>query len=221
MMPDVQLTIDHAAVFLFALSGAWAAIQRQYDFIGVFTLALVTGVGGGILRDTVFIQQGTPAFLRDPEYLWAVVGATVLGAMTFALARRVERMVAAVDALGLGAYAVVGIEKALAAGLSPIAAILVGLGNAVGGGLIRDILVREEPLLLKPGQYYVLAALVGCVLFLALPLYFDFSVSQASWIAIGTVFVMRMLAIRFNWRTGPMHEWQWRRPTRGNDGPAE
>ena len=219
MTSGFQLTVvlDLGAVFLFALTGAWAAIQREYDFIGVFTLALVTGVGGGLLRDTVFIQRGVPAFMQDSGYLWAVVGATVIGAATYTLARRVERLIAAVDALGLGTYAVVGIEKSLAAGLSPIAAILVGMANAVGGGMIRDVLIREEPLLFKPGQYYALAALAGCVLYLVLPQYAEIPVSNASWIAIGTVFAVRMLAIRFNWQTGPMRQWRWRGPSQGDD----
>jgi len=217
MTAEFQLTIglDLGAVFLFALTGAWVAIQRQYDIIGVFTLALVTGVGGGLVRDSVFIQQGAPAFMQDARYIYAVLAAAVFAAMTYAYARRVERAVAAVDALGLGTYAVVGVQKALAAGLSPVSAVLVGVVNAVGGGLIRDVLVRDEPLLLKPGQYYTLAALLGCVLFVALQFY-EISVAHAAWITIAAVFILRMLAIRFNWQTGPMRHWRWRPPQDGD-----
>jgi uncharacterized membrane protein YeiH len=168
------------------------------------------------MRDTFFVQQGSPAFMQDARYIWAVLAATVFAAMTYAIARRVERAVAAVDALGLGTYAVVGVQKALAAGLSPLAAILVGVVNAVGGGLIRDVLVRDEPLLLKPGQYYTLAALLGCVLFVALQFY-ELEVVHAAWITIAAVFAMRMLAIRYNWQTGPMGFWQWRRRPRDGD----
>jgi uncharacterized membrane protein YeiH len=202
----LPIFFDLGAVFLFALTGAWVAIQREYDFVGVFTLALVTGVGGGLIRDGIFLQEGAPAFMQDPLYLWAVLAATVTGAATYALARRIERLVAAVDALGLGAYAVVGVLKSLAFGLSPIASILVGVVNATGGGLIRDVLTCQEPLLLKPGQYYVLAALGGCVLFVLL-LYYKMDPSTAAYITIGFVFVVRMLAIQFNWRTGPMSYW--------------
>jgi uncharacterized membrane protein YeiH len=135
---------DLGAVFLFALTGAWVAIRRKYDVVGVFTLALVTGVGGSLLRDAVFIQQGHPAAMQDQRYVWAVAAASVLGALSFPLAKRFKQLVASVDALALGVYAVVGAQKALATGLSPTDAILVGVINATGG-LIRDVLVRDEP----------------------------------------------------------------------------
>lgn len=210
----LPLIFDLSATFLFAMTGAWVAIERRYDIVGVFTLALVTGVGGGLIRDGLFIQHGAPAFMQDPNYVWAVIAAVVLGAAIFPLAKRIDRLVAAVDALGLGAYAVVGTQKALAAGLSPVSAILVGVINATGGGLIRDVLVRDEPLLFKPGQYYVLAAFAGCILFLALQSYPQLSVYEAGWITVGAVFLIRMLAIQFNWRTGPMPQWRWGRGNR-------
>ena len=213
----LPIEFDLGATFLFALTGAWVAIQRDYDFIGVFTLALVTGVGGGLIRDSIFIQQGAPASMQDARYIWAVLAATVLGALTFPLARRFDRLVAAVDALGLGAYAVVGVQKALAAGLSPTVSILVGVVNATGGGLIRDLLVREEPLFFKPGQYYVLAALAGCIMFLVLPQYLQLSVQSAAWLTIAAVFLFRMLAIQFNWRTAPMQHWGRRRLPRDEE----
>ena len=205
----LPIQFDLCAVFLFALTGAWVAIRREYDVVGVFTLALVTGVGGGLIRDGIFIQTGSPAFMQDPRYLYAVLAASVVGAATFVVAQRAERLVAAVDALGLGVYGVVGAQKALAAGLSPVASILVGVVNATGGGLIRDVLVRDEPLFLRPGQYYALAALAGCVVFITLLHYQVATVERAAWYAIGLVFVLRMLAIQFNWQTGSMQYWRW------------
>jgi uncharacterized membrane protein YeiH len=216
---ELPIQFDLAAVFLFALTGAWVAIKRGYDFIGVFTLALVAGVGGGLIRDGLFLQDGAPAFMKDARYLYAVVAATAVGAFTFVLAQRAERLIAAVDALGLGAYAVVGMQKALVAGLSPVAAILVGVVNATGGGLIRDVLVRDEPLLLRPGQYYALAALGGCILFLGLRYSGAVPLRDAAWYSIGFVFALRMLAIRFNWQTGSMGYWRWDRRKRSDDKP--
>jgi len=195
---------DLAAVYLFALTGAWAAIRRNYDLVGVFTLALATGLGGGLLRDVVFIQHEHPAAMEDARYIWAVLAATFSAALTSPLAQRFEQLVALVDALGLGVYAVVGSEKALGTGLPVTDAIFVGVINATGGGLIRDVLVRDEPLFLKPGQYYVLAALAGTLLFTLLLTYGQAPMRTAAWISIGGTFLFRMLAIRFNWRTSAL-----------------
>src|SRR6185436_10005911 len=131
--------------------------------------------------------------------------------------QRVERLMAAVDALGLGTYAVVGMQKAFAAGLSPIASILVGVINATGGGLIRDVLVRDEPLLLRPGQYYALAALAGCIVFMALRYHGGVHVSDAAYGAIAFVVALRLLALQFNWQTGSMGYWHWGRRPRDDE----
>src|SRR4029078_12124779 len=114
---------------------------------------------------------------------------------------RLNKVIAIVDALGLGAFAVHGVQRSLDAGLSVPAAILGGTIPAVGGGLLRDILVREEPLLFKPGQFYALVAIGGCCLFLALLRWSEMSTKDAASITIVTVTAFRLLAIRFNWRT--------------------
>jgi uncharacterized membrane protein YeiH len=99
----------------------------------------------------------------------------------------------------------VGVEKSLAAGLSLAAAVLVGIINAVGGGLLRDLLVRDEPLLLKPGQFYALAAFGGCLLFVLLTARFRMPPSRAGLITVAATFVVRVLAIQFNWRTPALY----------------
>src|SRR5262249_8422878 len=109
----------------------------------------------------------------------------------------------------IGVYAVVGTDKALANAIAPVGAVLVGMCNAVGGGLMRDILVREEPLMFKPGQLYVLAALGGCVLFVLLPSRYHFHVQDAAWMGIAMTLALRLLAIRFNWTTHPFSSWDF------------
>ena len=128
------------------------------------------------------------------------------------MALRFERLVAYVDAIALAVYAVVGADKALGAGSAPVAAVLVGMTNAVGGGLLRDIFVREEPLLFKPGQFYVLAALGGCSLFVGLG-HYGLPVEQAATCSICTTLLLRLLAIRFNWKTFAVTEWPKPSPT--------
>ena len=224
----LPIQIDLVATFLFGLTGALAALNRGYDVIGLFALAFVTGVGGGLLRDGLFIQQGPPTVTTDSRYMLMILlaGCTAflfrdrvtgfnrmigwletLGVGSDFLRARVlrfNRVIAWLDALGLGAYAVVGVQKSLSAGLTVAAAILVGVINAAGGGLLRDVLVRDEPLLFKPGQFYILAAFGGCLLFTLLAVKFKMEATQAALIAIGATFVLRILAIQFNWTSRPL-----------------
>ncbi len=193
---------DLGATFAFGLTGALAAIKRGYDIVGVFFLALASGIGGGLIRDGVFLPGGGPTpLLTDPRYVELIVAATIAGALFGGHAKRFHRLIAVIDALGLGAYAAFGTEKALTAGLAVPAAILVGVINASGGGLLRDIITREEPLVFKPGQFYVLTALTGAVVFVCLTVTLDVAVTPAAGAAIAVTFVFRALTITFNWRT--------------------
>jgi uncharacterized membrane protein YeiH len=106
---------------------------------------------------------------------------------------------------------VYGANWALISGLAPAAAVIVGVCNAVGGGLIRDVLVREEPLMFKPGQLYAIAAMAGCILFVLLSHQYGVGDQQAAWIAITVTLLVRVLAIRFNWTTVAVRSWTLRR----------
>lgn len=177
------------------------AIQRHYDAIGVFVLALACGLGGGLLRDGLFIQAGPPAAMRDPSYMIAVLAGCVIAILFFKHVERLSKPFLIFDALGTGAYGVVGASKAFEAGLAIPACIFVGVVNAVGGGLIRDVLVREEPLLLKPGQFYTIASLLGVSGFVLLAVFFRAPVVPSAITAIAITFVFRLLAIFFDWKT--------------------
>jgi uncharacterized membrane protein YeiH len=192
---------DLSATFLYALTGALVAVRRQYDIIGLFVLALVCGVGGGLMRDSIFIQNGPPLAIRDDRYLYAVLAGCLVALLFGHRMDRLQKIVLFADALGLGAYAVVGVTRSLNANFGILAAIMIGVINASGGGLLRDVLVREEPLLFKPGQVYVLAALVGAGLFVLLLKEFHETVETAGLLAVGATFLVRLLAIIFNWKT--------------------
>jgi len=201
----IPIAFDLCATFIFGITGALVALRRGYDIVGLFALAFVTGVGGGLLRDGIFIQQGPPAVTTDGRYIVVVLLAGLVGLFFHNWVKRLTKGIALLDALGLGAYAVVGVEKSLAAGLSIPAAVLVGVINAVGGGLLRDLLVRDEPLLLKPGQFYSLAAFAGCLLFVLLTVYFRMPAPRAGLVTVAATFVVRVLAIQFNWSTPPLY----------------
>ena len=200
----LPIEIDLAATFLFGLTGALAAVKRGYDVIGLFVLAFVTAVGGGLIRDGLFIQQGPPAVATNSLYIIMVMVSGLVAVVFRDYVGRFNKVIAWLDALGLGAYAVVGVQKSLLAGLSIAAAIVVGVINASGGGLLRDVLVRDEPLLFKPGQYYTLAAFAGCLLFAFLTRYIHMVVTDAAYLTIGVTFLFRVLTIQFNWTSRPV-----------------
>lgn len=203
MHPAFQLPVwfDLGATFAFGLTGALAAIKRGYDIVGLVSLAIVSGIGGGLIRDGIFLQAGVTPLLTNPNYLYVIGAAVLVSVILGERVRRFHRLVAVVDAVGLGAYACFGVQKALQFGLGAPAAVLIGVVNAVGGGVLRDLLTREEPLVFKPGQFYVLTALAGAVIFVSLTVQFELEPTLAAWLAIVVTFIFRALTIRFNWRS--------------------
>jgi uncharacterized membrane protein YeiH len=208
--PHIQLPIavDVVATFVAGVAGALVAVKRHYDFVGVFALAFVTGVGGALIRDGIFLHNGPPAAVRDNRILLAVLAATLLGIVIDQLGRRLTQLITIFDAIGLGAYAVVGADRAMAVEIGHLGAALVGVINAVGGGVLRDVLTREEPVLFKPGQFYATAAALSAGLFVTLVAGFDLSPVLSGVLASSTGIAVRLLAVRYNWRTRPLY-WQY------------
>ncbi|MDC0669211.1 trimeric intracellular cation channel family protein [Nannocystis radixulma] len=199
----LPLYFDLGATLLFGLSGALLAARRGYDPVGLFVVALATGVGGGLLRDGLFLQQGPPVCVQDGRYLLVVLIASVCGYFFAAGLDKIRGLLFVVDALGLGIYAVVGVQKSLALGLGVGAASFIGVINAVGGGLLRDVLVREEPFLFKPGEYYALVAGAGATLFCLLTVPLAWPPSRAAAVAIAVTFALRVVSHRLGWTTPP------------------
>lgn len=201
--PEFHLSraFDIGATATFAITGALAGVRRHYDVVGVFFLAAATALGGGLIRDAVLLRTGVPIAIQNPIYLETVIAACGLGFVLGKRIRHFERWIMLADALGLGAYAIVGTQMSLQEHLAPVAALLVGVLNATGGGLLRDVLAREEPFVFKPGEFYLLVALAGAVAFWLLLRYGHQSATHAAAIAIGLTFILRLLTVRFKWRT--------------------
>ena len=184
------------------------AIRRHYDAIGVFVLALACGLGGGLLRDCLFIQSGPPAAMRNARL--HVCRARRLRRSAILFFRHMERLskpFLIFDALGKAPTGSWVRANACEAGLAVPACIFVGVVNAVGSGLIRDVLVREEPLMFKPGQFYVIASLLGVSAFMLSAAFLHVQVLPAAIIGIAITFIFRLLAILFDWQTRSV----WRR----------
>jgi uncharacterized membrane protein YeiH len=214
-MPDAEFQVpilfDYAATFTWAVSGAIVAIRRGFDVTGVFVVALLAAIGGGLLRDAMFLDR-TPVFLVDPAYLSLILAATIVTAVFARYLRNViptetvQKIVDYIDALGTPAFAVFGMQLAENAGLPLIAIVFVGIANGVAGGVLRDIVVREVPALMRPGQYASITLMFACALFLLLTIQAQLEPTRAAWITVGAFFVARVLTIRFNWQTGPVWE---------------
>ena len=202
----LPITYDLIATFLFAMTGALVAYRKGYDYLGLFGLALAAGAGGGLIRDGIFLQQGAPAFVSDWRYLAAVLAAGFLVILVGENIKRINLVILLADGLGLGFYAVVGAQKSIDIGLSVLAAGLIGLINAIGGGLLRDVLSREEPIIFQPGQLYAMAALFGVTAFLALGVGAKLNAQLAALISIGVAFATRILSIVFDIHTHPVKE---------------
>lgn len=208
MTLSIGLLLDLAGTFVFGISGAMLAVRRGLDVFGIAVLAVAAALAGGMIRD--MLLGATPvAALAEPIYLGAALSSAVLVFFAHGLLERLSKPVMLLDALGLGLFAVAGCRKALQFGLDPLPAMLLGVLTAVGGGVVRDILVAEVPRVLRE-EVYALAALVGA----AIVVIGDRLSLPEAWVlpvGIALAFTLRVLSVRRGWQAP-------KAPGR-NDGP--
>lgn len=153
------VAFDLTGTFVFALSGAAAAVKHKLDAFGVMVLAFAAATAGGITRD-LMIGSLPPAAIGDWRYIAVSLLAGIIAFFWSPLINRLSSPVLLFDAAGLGLFCVVGADKALAFHAGPVAAIILGMMTGIGGGMLRDILVREVPTVLRT-ELYAVAALLG------------------------------------------------------------
>jgi uncharacterized membrane protein YeiH len=197
---------DYFATFLWALSGAIVGMHKRYDFGGVCVIALLAAIGGSTLRDGLFLNQ-MPPVVTNVWYLPLILSAAIVVRFfrqRIANLRLVDNVINLIDAIGVPAFAAVGMQLSLAAGMTLPGVVLIGMINGFGGGVLRDITVGNTPAVLKPGRFYLSAGFIACVLFVVLEVYLQVSATVAAWIIIGLFFAIRVLAVRYDWRTQPV-----------------
>ena len=193
---DIALVwLDLAGVFFFAVSGSLLAARKQFDIIGSLLLASLVSLGGGVIRD--IILNTTPAAFTNPAYLAPPVLATVLVYFLFSSVQRFTSLLTLFDAGGLALFCITGTLKALTLGMNPIAAMLLGVTTAVGGGLLRDITANEVPQLFDPRDLYALPAFSGAAMTTFLWVTGSFNALTACVVA-AVAFAFRVIA----WRRG-------------------
>jgi len=159
---DETLILNLVGTFAFGLSGGILAVRKKMDLFGVLVLSVATGLGGGIMRDLI-LGHTPPVTLVDWRYLAAAGVAGLLVFLDFRQIVRWNRFVIAFDAAGLAIFTVTGTTIALAAGLGPVPAVLLGMLTGIGGGALRDILAAEVPLVLR-SEIYAVASLLGAII---------------------------------------------------------
>lgn len=198
---DPYLSLEAVGIVAFAISGAAVAVRAGMDWLGVAVLAVVTSVGGGTLRD-MLLGDREIFWVQSPWPVWVAI-ATAVGVILEAYwhPRRApdsRRLVLVADAAGLSVFAVTGTVVALSEDASPAVAVLLGVITGCGGGVFRDVLARERPLVLI-GQVYALTAAAGATLLVVLDAWgTPAEVSRPS--AIALAFALRLLSIRYQWR---------------------
>jgi len=193
---SLVITLDLCGTFAFAISGSMAGVRQRLDMYGVLVIGFVTATFGGLSRD-LMIGAVPPAALVDWRYLAVSLAA---GTMTFFFCGLIEKLrnpVRLLDAAGLAFFCVAGAEKALAFGLSPVMAALLGMVTGVGGGMLRDILLAEIPAVLRR-DFYAVAALLGAGIVVVGDL-LGFPVVLTAVTGGLACFALRLVAIRRGW----------------------
>jgi len=191
------LILDLCGTVAFALSGAMAGIRRRLDVFGVLVLSVAASTFGGIGRD-VLIGATPPAALVDWRYLGVSLAAGVIAFWWSALIEKLRNPVRLLDAMGLAFFAVAGTQKALAFGLSPVMAALLGMLTGIGGGIVRDVLLAEIPAVLR-SDLYAVAALAGAAIVAGGHVLHAPNVITAACGGL-VCFGLRLMAIRWGWR---------------------
>ncbi|PPH23634.1 trimeric intracellular cation channel family protein [Rathayibacter toxicus] len=196
---EIPAWADLLAIAIGCLQGAMFAGEfrdQRIDLLGVTMIGTATGLGGGVLRD--LLLQTPLVALHTNRYLLVAVSASLLGMLLQHLLTRVDSLVTALDALTIGLFGAIGTAKALSMGLPPVPAVFVGTVSAVGGSVVRDILLNRPIALMHVGSLVAIPASAGTVVLVA-TMHAGLVVNIAAPISVGVTTVIRLLAVRYGW----------------------
>lgn len=188
--------LDVIGTLVFAISGALTAIYKRLDLFGVYCIAFVTALGGGTLRD-VLIGRTPVGWMLDNQYIIIITIGFLLSLLFNRYLERLRVSMFLFDTIGLGVFTLIGLEKGLEFGLSPIVCVILGTITATFGGVIRDILCNEIPVLFRKEIYATLSIVGGIVFFMLKEL--KIAEDIISIIVASFIIGIRLVAYRFNW----------------------
>jgi uncharacterized membrane protein YeiH len=196
------MILNYAGIAVFASSGATVGVRKGFDLFGIATMGVLTGVGGGVLRDVLLDIMPPQSIQHWPNITVALIAVAV--ATPFAhLVMQMNRAVLVLDAIGMGFFATSGAAIAIDNGASWFAAGIIGMLTAIAGGIVRDVLAREVPYVMGPDDLYAIPAMLGAATYVAI----DYFGPQWVAVAVGTTLatLLRLAALAFHWQlpTGP------------------
>lgn len=197
IFPDILLyLLDMVGVIACAIAGTLLAQHKGFDIAGCILVSMVNAIGGGTLRDMALDRH--PLFwMTDLSYVIVITITSLILQIFFHLYHKIDNALKLFDAIGLAAFSVIGFKIALTQGMSPVIAIMMAVWTAIIGGMLRDIICNEIPLVLQR-EIYISASIAGSVTYLLLDsLGVDAGMNE--FVMLGVIFAVRMLALRFDW----------------------
>jgi uncharacterized membrane protein YeiH len=190
---DIQYIFELSGTFVFAISGALAVQHREHDLFGAGFTGFITAIGGGSLRD-ILLGSYPLVWIGDINFLYAILAGVLVTFVFFKMVNKLRRTMFLFDTLGIGFFTVLGVEKALSLGVQPEIAAIMGMFSAVMGGVIRDTLTNEVPILFRK-EIYASACLAGAIMYLVfneLGMPRDYNLFASLSITVG----IRLLAVK-------------------------
>ncbi len=197
----LQIILNYAGIAVFASSGAVVGVRKGFDLFGIATMGVLTALGGGVLRD-LLLDRPPYSIQHWPNITVALVAVAIVTPFAH-IVIRMNTAVLILDAIGMGFFATSGAAIAVDTGASWFAACIIGMLTAIAGGITRDVLAREIPLVMGPDDLYAIPAMLGAATYVAI----DYFGPQWIGVAVGSALatVLRLAAMAFHWRlpTGP------------------
>jgi uncharacterized membrane protein YeiH len=193
-MTSIQYTLEIAGTFFFAISGALVIRDQHNDLFGATFTAFVTAIGGGTLRD-IMLGSYPLVWIGDINFLYAILAGVVVAYLFFKALAQLTRTLLVFDTLGISFFTILGVEKALSLGVRPEIAVIMGMFTAIMGGVMRDVLTNETPILFRK-EIYATACLAGAILYVVL-FHQELDRNTNLLISAALIVVIRVLAVKY------------------------
>lgn len=188
--------LDYIGTAVFAISGVLTASEKRLDLFGAMFIGIVTAIGGGTTRDLLLgIQPVT--WLQTSSYVWVILVSLLIAVLFRRFLAQIRRTLFLFDTIGISVFTVIGVEKALSLNLSPVVAIIMGVTTAVVGGVMRDTLTNEVPLIFHR-EIYATACIGGAIVYVVMR-WVGIDPALNQFFTVVAIFSIRLLSIRYNW----------------------